>query len=163
MASESGSLSKSWTLFYHDPNNAKWDIGSYIPLYNIRSVDDFWMVFGILKQDHISNGMFFLMAEGSEPTWEHESNRDGGCWTKKVPSDKAPSAFLELCIHAICDVMLMDKGETITGVSISPKFKCNIIKIWNNDKKINDIQLLNPKLIVFDKDGVLYKEHEVGK
>lgn len=156
-------LPSAWNLYSHAPNNDQWDMASYIPLYHIRTVDNFWTVMSLLKHEHISNGMFFFMKDGTEPRWEHPSNKNGGAWSIKIPSEQSSQAFIDMCVYALCEMLMNDDAynNSVSGITISPKLKFSIIKVWNSDKSCSDITRFNPDLKWFkDTTGILYRPHE---
>jgi hypothetical protein len=67
------------------------------------------------------------------------------------------------------DIVFMTVGETlckddveINGITISPKNKYCLIKIWNRDSAVTDTTLINvPNFIA--KDSIQYKPHREGK
>ena len=101
------------------------------------------------------------MRENIKPMWEDEKNKSGGCWSFKISKKSIFDSWLDVSINCINETLLNDisKSECITGISISPKKMFCIIKIWNNDKKINDKSLINNNMFHVNINESLYKAH----
>jgi hypothetical protein len=152
-------LNSRWVLWYHNPNDSNWDMKSYHKVMELTSVENFWDMFTILKTSHFQNGMFFLMKNQVKPMWEDVHNVDGGCWSFRVSKKEVPKTWQELVISALGESLINTKyTKTINGISISPKRSFSIIKIWNDNVKINEADLLN-KVSGLNMDELMYKPH----
>lgn len=153
-------LNSLWVLWYHNPNDSSWDLSSYHKVMELRRIHDFWDMFTLLKTSHFQNGMFFLMRGDIKPMWEDRYNVDGGCWSFRVNKKDVPRTWQELVIGSLGET-LMKEGQyskTINGISISPKRSFSILKIWNNNVKINESTLLNP-VEGLNMNEIMYKPH----
>ena len=150
-------LENNWTLWFHNINNNDWSINSYNKVYSFNNIETFIMLFR--KINNFSAGMFFLMKEGIQPLWEHESNINGGCWSYKISKKECYISWVELLI-SICGENLLEAkyNNIINGVSISPKKNFCIVKIW-----LGDCNNQNPQDITYftgiDAQGCLFKKH----
>jgi len=147
---ELNKLYSPFCLWYHNPNDKKWNLESYIKIIKIDSIEEYWICNNIFDYDIIINGMFFLMKESINPMWEDLQNIEGGCISLKLTREKSFDLWNKISIY------LLSKNLTsnINGISISPKKNFNIIKIWFNEKidyktykfpdelKINDMNYL---------------------
>ena len=70
-------LNSSWELWYHSIENDDWSNKSYNSLYKIKNLFDLKYLKDNIKQNHLQNGMFFIMKENIFPTWEDPENREG--------------------------------------------------------------------------------------
>ena len=70
-------------------------------------------------------------------------------------------SWLELSIALCCENLTKssDNFKFINGISISPKKTFCIIKIWNNDKNCNQIELLENKIQFLDTEHTIYKAY----
>ena len=125
-------LNTPWTLYYHDPENSKWTIDSYIKIQTIKTVFDIWNINNKLPSRSFHLGMFFLMRDDILPTWEDPRNRNGGCWSYKISILNVYDLWLNLTMYTVSE-NLSKKNEYITGISISPKKGFCIVKIWNSN------------------------------
>lgn len=152
-------LNSKWVLWYHNPNDSSWDMTSYHKVMELFSVENFWDMFTILKTTHFQNGMFFLMKDKVKPMWEDIHNVDGGCWSFRVNKKDVPKTWQELVLSAVGECLINNKySKTINGISISPKRSFSIIKIWNDNIKINEGHLLN-QVSGLNMDELIYKPH----
>ena len=152
-------LHNKWTLWYHALTSQDWTVKGYNKICDIESVEDFWNINERLNINIIQNGMFFLMKKDVLPLWEDEKNINGGCWSYKISKKDSFTSWLEISM-AVCGEYLLKGQNTniINGISISPKRNFCIIKIWNNDSKINDPKLLS-KVYNLQINNCLYKAH----
>jgi len=155
-------LNTKWKLWYHSPENKKWDIESYILIKEINDVTEFWNIYTNLIPSQVQYGMFFLMRDDILPIWEDVRNINGGCWSFKVSKKDTYNAWIELCMAAVGEKITPDinKTFTINGVTISPKKNFSIIKIWNSDKDISDISVISDKIPNIILSDSLYNAHE---
>lgn len=151
-------LKYKWILWYHDPNDLNWGIDSYKKMTEISSINDFWNTYSFIKNTIIENSMFFIMKDGIFPRWEDTQNCDGGCWSFKITKGNIKKYWTEISIYLLADKLLNKHKSSINGLSISPKKSFCIIKIWNNNKKINSKALLNKQMCV-PFDNCIYKTH----
>jgi hypothetical protein len=130
-------LNDTWILYFHDPANSDWSNNSYKQLATISTVEEFAQAFGAFQ--HLwSKGMFFIFREHSFPTWEHETNRSGGCLSYKINRPDVPNGFFDLAARILGETAAEDGEERITGISIAPKRNYCIARIWVSDAAHSD-------------------------
>ena len=154
-------LNTKWILWYHDPLDTNWKLGSYKNLQEISNIQEFWEIYKFLDNRIIENSMLFLMREGINPLWEDTNNMNGGSWSFKITKGNLYNIWLNLSIHLCGETLTTNKSNfnLINGISISPKKNFCIIKIWNRDKKQNKISLLN-KIDILPFETCIYKDHQ---
>ena len=154
-------LNTVWTLWYHSCENKSWDINSYQKISKISTILEFWQLYNSITNNNLQFGMYFLMREDILPMWEDSLNKNGGCWSFKVMKKETYSAWFELSIAAIGEmIMLSDEYiKHINGITISPKKNFSIIKIWLSDKNLNHISYLNNKIPNFNFEDAIFKPH----
>jgi hypothetical protein len=154
-------LPQKWTLWYHDPNNNDYSLGSYIKIVTFDDVAEFWSTVEAISAEAWNSGMFFLMRDGIRPLWDAPENDKGGAWSKKVDASETHAVFVDCMVHLLANKILKDKNETVVGVTLSPKGQFHIVKIWNTVTSISDRAFLNPKLAYFKlTDDVTYTAHK---
>ena len=50
-----------WTLWYHDPANNDYSLQSYIRIFEVKDVSDFWTIVDGIPKEMWESGMFFFM------------------------------------------------------------------------------------------------------
>ena len=155
-------LNSKWILWYHDPLDTNWDLSSYKNLHEISSIQNFWEIYKFMDNNIIENSMLFLMRDGIKPLWEDDKNVPGGCWSFKITKGNLYEVWLNLSLYLCGESLISNKKnyELLNGISISPKKNFCIIKIWNSDKKQNNLSFLN-KIEDLPFDTCIYKEHKV--
>ncbi len=155
-------LANSWNLYYHLPQCKLWDLDSYKPIMkNIKTAVDVIALNEKIEPKLIKYCMLFLMKDGITPMWEDKKNRNGGCFSFKVPNkqviDVWKSLFYAVCGESLC--VNKAHNELVNGITISPKKGFCIIKIW-----LLDCTLQDPDTIIdipnLSKQGCLFKKHE---
>ena len=150
-----------WVLWAHLPHDTDWTLKSYKKIMVFTTVEEVIALYQALPEKLVKNCMLFLMREGITPTWEDKKNRNGGCFSFKIPN-KAVTAIWKRLSYVLT-------GETISndikllraanGITISPKKSFCIIKIW-----ISDCAHQNPRVISpipgLSIQGCLFKKHK---
>lgn len=128
----SNPLNCKWVLWYHDNNSDDWTINGYKKILELETVEDFWLIFNKIRD--FSIGMFFLMRNGCLPIWE---SYNGNIHFIKYRSYIRTYQYqwLNLCKASIGEI-ITDNPSEIVGVSISPKMKTIIMRIWITTDKI---------------------------
>ena len=89
------------------------------------------MLFENLPDVIVKNCMLFLMRKGIQPTWEHEKNRHGGCFSYKINNRQVTNSWKNLSYVLLGETLTESKlSKYINGITISPKKNFCIIKIW---------------------------------
>lgn len=154
-------LNNKWTFWYHNPKDTDWNINSYINLGSVNSVSEFWTFMNSLDNNIIEHSMLFIMKEDIIPMWEDKKNSKGGSWSFKIIKNNIKQVWEDVCINIICDNITKNKSDAniINGISISPKKAFCILKIWNNNKNINNYKLLNNNIKNINLIECIYKSH----
>jgi hypothetical protein len=153
-------LNDLWTLYFHSTVCNDWDITSYNNICNISNIEEFLIVFHQFRNIW-DKGMFFLMRDGINPTWEDKQNITGGCFSVKYKKEESVDKWFETCCAVLGETFAKSSEHTtnINGISISPKKDTNLIRIWMKDNNHINKDLYNfntPKFSV-----VIYKKHTV--
>ena len=153
-------LKYKYNLWSHDIYNKNWNIDSYNKICQIDNISDFWKLFNNFNKMNIRVMHFFFMKEGTEPVWEHESNRSGGVCSFKIEINKALSLWEDLNSRMACNCLTNDAFD-INGISISPKNNWAILKIWNRNKE-NDLSIMLSKEVLekYANLSIKYKNNE---
>ena len=156
-------IQSKWSLWYHSITDNKWTKESYKKIMNINNLLDYQFLKTNFEQQHLQNGMFFIMRDDIFPTWEDPDNRLGGCVSFKVYSKDIIEAWNKLFLNLISENITIetDCWEEINGISIAPKKEFNIIKLWlrNDTEKYKSlIKEIDP---YFNLNDSLYKKHEL--
>lgn len=143
-------LDDVWTLYFHDPDDARWTLQSYERLADLSTLADYWDVHVPLLP-LVPSGMFFLMRESIFPCWDDPANIDGGCVSIKVPADEVREAWDHLARRLLGETLARpvvgaggsaaDDGAAallVNGLSVSPKRNFCVIKIWLSDGRLDE-------------------------
>ena len=154
-------LSDSWTLWAHLPHNTDWSINSYVKIYTLKTVEETISVTNTLPSILVENCMLFLMREGIKPTWEDPKNRNGGCFSYMVSNENVYNAWKELTYTVVGSTVSKQASfvNNVTGITISPKKKFCIIKIWMSDCKNQNPEIVSTDLKFISPKGCLFKKH----
>lgn len=151
----------SWILWYHDPENKDYSLESYVRVCDFNTPQQFWSVVDSIPKEAWECGMYFFMKRGYKPLWDAPENEAGGTWSKKIEASQAHTTFIDLMVHCISNELMVDRKETLCGISISPKGQFHIIKIWNTTTTVSERKYLNQNLTYFKvTDDVTYTAHK---
>jgi hypothetical protein len=115
-----------------------------------------------INETIVVKSMLFIMRDGILPMWEDPRNKNGGCFSFKIPSNIIHSVWWDF-VFLLCGETLMNdpaKKQLINGLTISPKYDHSIIKIWFKDLSFQDYSQLNLSSIRhLDSQKPLFKKH----
>lgn len=154
LAQKEHKFSSSWTLWFHKVDVNDWSNDSYVKVVEgVDNIEKFILMTKNINQ--VTSGMFFLMKDGIFPTYEDEKNIGGGYWSFRVGKGEANEVWFNLVAALVGNTLTKKVSdiEGITGITISPKIKNCIFKIWNDDKAVNDSSIFTE-----DIDGIVPSE-----
>lgn len=156
------SLLSKWTYYYHLPNDKTWDLASYKTIMSsIDSLDKLIAINENVTDNIIKNCMLFVMRDRITPMWEDSCNRNGGCFSYKVPNKVVVQVWRDLTYLMCGNALTVDPKhmEYVNGITISPKRGFCIVKVW-----LKSCLLQDPNVIVnvenLTKAGCLFKNHK---
>ena len=156
------SLLSKWTYYYHLPNDKTWDLASYKTIMSsIDSLDKLIAINENVTDNIIKNCMLFVMRDRITPMWEDSCNRNGGCFSYKVPNKVVVQVWRDLTYLMCGNALTVDPKhmEYVNGITISPKRGFCIVKVWMKSCLLQD-----PNVIVnvenLTKAGCLFKNHK---
>jgi len=154
-------LSQNWTLWAHLPHNTDWSIKSYIPISTFTTIEETIAVIETLPPVLIENCMLFIMRVGINPTWEDPKNQHGGCFSYKVSNDKVCKVWKDLTYVVVGGSISKNVGfvNCVTGITISPKKKFCIIKIWMSDCNNQNPSVVTSDVSGLSTQGCIFKKH----
>lgn len=158
---QTNALPGKWDLYYHLPNDQKWDISSYKTIAsNVQTVEQAIAINEKLPEKVVKHCMLFAMRTGITPMWEDKHNRNGGCFSFKVLNKQVYEVWKTL-FYALCgETLSRDQkySKLINGITISPKKNFCIVKVWLRDCSVQDPCILIP-VENLSIQGCLFKKH----
>jgi hypothetical protein len=153
-------LSDGWILWAHLPHDTDWSLKSYMKIYEFNTVEQAITITETLPPVLVTNCMLFLMRKGINPIWEDERNRNGGCFSYKIPNKDVPDAWKQLSYSLVGETMSDDKKllPHINGITISPKKNFCIIKVWLANCSFQDAAVIR-EVHGITSHGCLFKRH----
>ena len=153
-------LKNNWTYYLHLHDTREWNLESYNKIISFNSVDNAILLNDEIHYDLIKKSMMFLMKEQINPMWEDEQNKNGGCFSFKVLNKDIEYVWKKVYFHLIGCTITKNKlyYENINGITLSPKKKFCILKIW-----MKNCDLKDPNIFIDIKnlltEGCLFKKH----
>jgi|TARA_B110000211_G_C13949565_1_gene495509 hypothetical protein len=159
-------LNSSFKLYFHDPNSYDWNIGSYIKLCKIKTIEDYWLIENKLHEK-IHLGMFFIMRDNIFPLWDNDDNINGCSFSFKILKIESKDYWNSICISLLSETLLKNQNNwnNINGISISPKKNFCIIKIWLKNKELYNNKNVNEYFNIPNnyKGEIVFKDHKIDK
>lgn len=153
-------LSGKWVLWAHLPHDTNWSVKSYTRIMGFNTAEDAVALTEAIPDVVVKNCMLFLMRHEINPVWEDPANKDGGCFSFKVPNKNVIMTWRTLS-YALAGGSVSSNPElysSICGATISPKRSFCIIKIW-----MKDCIHMNPRelgvISGLSTDGCIFKKH----
>ena len=153
-------LRDNWNYFLHLHDNKDWSIKSYIKMCNVDSVENAILLNDEIHYDLIKKSMMFLMKDGIQPMWEDENNKNGGCFSFKIINKDIHNVWKDVFYSIVGSCITKDKNhyKHINGITLSPKKKFCILKIW-----MDNCDLIDPNIFIhidnLDPTGCIFKKH----
>lgn len=119
-------LADTWSVWFHDVDDAQWDVASYVRLPSVSTVGDVARAHRALS-DLWPRGFFFVFREHVMPVYEDAHHV--GCYSYKVPIARAADEWFRLLAAAVGETATAP-GDAVTGVSLSPKRNFAILRVW---------------------------------
>jgi hypothetical protein len=158
---ETTKLQYCWILWYHDPISNDYSIESYVKIADVSTPQQFWSVVDSISKEAWESGMFFFMRRGFPPLWDAAENQAGGAWSKKIEASTVHNTLIDIMVHCITNELLVNRKETLVGITVSPKGPSSIIKIWNTTTSVSDMAYIQPNMAYFPiGDDVTYTAHK---
>jgi hypothetical protein len=154
-------LSDKWTLWAHLPHDTDWSINSYKNIYTVSYVEELIALIETLPDILVKNCMLFFMRDGIKPTWEDPKNRNGGCFSYKVSEKNVFDTWKQLSFMIAGQSVSKQTNfvNKVTGITISPKKKFCIIKIWMTDCSNQNPAIVTTEIRDINPQGCLFKKH----
>lgn len=150
----------SWSVYYHEPEDASWSAESYKKLAVVSSWESLGTVLHELGPHKTTNGLLRIMRGSISPLWENKVNIRGGSYCLKIPRRSAIEVFRRYVAAAATLTCAKNPENEIVGVTISPKKGFCIIKIWNLNAKVfgsaADLNLLHGDV---REAEIIYRPH----
>ena len=154
---ESPIPSDTWTLYFHNIDENKWDISAFKVVSTVKTWHDWHMLIKTLGISTFGDGMFFLMRDPIPPLWENSKNIRGGNYSFPAKRVDAGETFVNVAIACMLNKIMIDGDNRINGVSISPKKGFNIVKVWNSDStKYNNVKDIVLCINSLKYDDIMY-------
>lgn len=131
-------LENSWTLWYHDKDNIEWDPSTFTKLNSFNTIQDFWRLYNNIR---FIDQCFFLMKGNIFPRWEAPENSIGGTWSINISRNQAADIWLGMSMLLTGETLSKYMGH-INGISIRPKFRVSVFKIWTNNVPVRNNKFL---------------------
>tara|TARA_A100001015_G_scaffold311883_2_gene415984 strand:+ start:1083 stop:1631 length:549 start_codon:yes stop_codon:yes gene_type:complete len=148
-------LSDKWSFWSHSPFETDWSINSYKLIHNFNTLEDCIKLIENINREIYEKYMIFLMKNDIKPIWEDKNNKNGGCFSYKILTDKIYE-FSKKNLYLIIGNTINSNDEiikNINGISISPKKYFCIFKIW-----IRDIDIINKHYNINIQNEVEYND-----
>ena len=132
-------LNSSWSIYIHEVNEKDWSLESYIKVYTVKTIEDFWIFFNNFKD--LNKYMFFIMRGDIKPVYEDPENKNGGSYSFMINPYHLRNTVIYTSICMLAEQLnKSDKTMEINGLSLVPKPNHTIMKIWTKTKQ-NPVKL----------------------
>ena len=154
-------LQNKWTLWTHLPHDTDWTTKSYRNVHTMTTVEETIALMESLPEVLVVNCMLFIMKDGIIPVWEDLNNRNGGCFSYKIPNKSVYTIWKELTYMLSGNTLSTNQQfvNTINGVTISPKKSFCIIKIWTSSCEFQNPDLVTKEIKGLGTMGCIFKKH----
>jgi len=156
-------LSENWTLWSHLPHpyETDWSINGYKTISDLVTVEETVGLCKSIPPSLIQTSMLYLTKKHVKPLWEDTNNRHGGCFSYQIPNTVVAELWSRLSYALVGNTLSSNKAcmATINGISVSPKKKFCIIKIWLSGCEFQDPTIITNAIPGLVPQGCLFKKH----
>lgn len=154
-------LKHKWNLWAHEPQDPDWNLKSYKKIIQFKTVEETITIAETLPADFVKSCMLFIMRDGVTPMWEDPKNRNGGCFSYKVPNKLVCEVWRDLTYALVGENVSANQDfiNSVTGITISPKKLFCIIKIWTTGCAFQNPQIVTSEIKNLSPAGCLFKKH----
>lgn len=156
-------LNETWMLWSHLPHplETDWSINGYKEIMKFTTVEETIGLCKSIPANLVQTCMFYLTKQHVKPLWEDVHNRKGGCFSYQIANNLVADVWTRLS-YALVGNTLSSNAEcmaTINGISVSPKKKFCIVKIWLSGCKFQDPNIITKAIPGLVPNGCLFKKH----
>lgn len=154
-------LKHNWVLWAHLPHDSDWTLKSYVEVCKVKTIEETVNIMSKLPISLVKNCMLFFMKEGVKPHWEDPSNRKGGCFSYKVLDKNIYETWKQITYVTAGNTISNDNtfNSKVTGITISPKKKFCVIKIWISDCNYQNPNIISVGINDIVSAGCIFKKH----
>ena len=124
-------LQDSWILWFHNLQSKDWTINGYEKVGEIKTIEDFWVLYNNVD---FTIGMYFIMRSKYIPIWDDPCNINSSSFTNRYTINDSHYHFTMMSALLIGENL----NPLITGLSVSPKTKNAVIRIWISDNNFDN-------------------------
>ena len=157
-------LNRKWILWSHLPQNPDWTIRSYNQICNLNTLEDVVTVLNIIPDALLTSCMLFFMRDGVAPMWEDPKNKDGGCFKYRIINKHVPQTLKHMIYTLVGETLSSNKLflQNVTGITISPKKKFCILKVWTSNCDFQNSDVINIDNNILNTNKAIFEIHDVS-
>lgn len=153
-------LSHAWQFYLHLHDDPDWSINSYINMMETCTVEDAVLLNDEMSYDLIKKSMMFVMKKEILPIWEDEQNKNGGCFSYKILNKDVETVWQTVFFSLLGKTLTkrVEHHDSINGITVSPKKKFCILKIW-----MRDCETISPDIFIdisnMNHSSCIFRKH----
>jgi len=157
-------LNRKWILWSHLPQNPDWTLKSYNQICSLNTLEDVVSILNIIPDNLLTSCMLFLMREGVTPMWEDVKNKDGGCFKYRIINKHVPQTLKHMIYTLVGETLSSNKLflQNVTGITISPKKKFCILKVWTSNCDFQNSDIINIDNNILNTNKAIFEIHDVS-
>ena len=157
-------LNRKWILWSHLPQNPDWTLKSYNQICSLNTLEDVVAILNIIPDTLLTSCMLFFMREGIAPMWEDVKNRDGGCFKYRIINKHVPQTLKHMIYTLVGETLSSNKIflQNVTGITISPKKKFCILKVWTSNCDFQNSDIINIDNNILNTNKAIFEIHDVS-
>lgn len=157
-------LNRKWILWSHLPQNPDWTIRSYNQICSLNTLEDVVTILNIIPDALLTSCMLFFMRDGVAPMWEDPKNKDGGCFKYRIINKHVPQTLKHMIYTLVGETLSSNKLflQNVTGITISPKKKFCILKVWTSNCDFQNSDVINIDNNILNTNKAIFEIHDVS-
>ena len=149
----------TWSFYAHLPNDTNWKIDSYQLITKIDNLEQCVAIMEHIPDNLLTSCMFFIMRGDIKPIWEDPKNKNGGCFSFKIPNEYVPDIWRKTAYLLMSEnIAEEDIALLMNGITVSPKKHFCIFKIWLDRGNWKSFDIFE-RLSFLKEYDPMYKKH----
>lgn len=154
------SLNDNWQFYLHLYETDDWSIESYTNIMKVSTIEEAILLNDEINYDLIKKTMIFVMKKDILPIWEDHNNKNGGCFSYKILNKDIEVVWGNVYYSLLGRTITkkIEDYDYINGITLSPKKKFCILKIW-----MKDCTKVTPNIFIdineMNSSGCIFRKH----
>lgn len=151
----------NWTFYIHLQNSTDWGLDSYYRINTSNDLSELLKTNQHIGIELLKKSLIFVMKDNINPTWEDESNVNGGSFSFKIHNRDIERVWKHFLYRMLGNTLFENEEimNNVNGLSVSPKKTTCILKVWMKNCNIKNISIFSKLKNILNINECMFKKH----